>query len=98
MNVAWIITSDNGDHQCNGTVDRPSFLSIQVMPSLKMHEGETLLKELLTRWNNHKIMIRWLSRFFNYLDRWNCRNSYKWIAAGGGPALHARHIDFQVKL
>ena len=39
------------------------------MPSLKMHDGETLLKELLTRWNNHKIMIRWLSRFFNYLDR-----------------------------
>ena len=40
------------------------------MPSLKMHDGETLLKELLNRWNNHKIMIRWLSRFFNYLDRY----------------------------
>jgi hypothetical protein len=28
-----------------------------------------MLRELVMRWDNHKIMVRWLSRFFNYLDR-----------------------------
>lgn len=29
-----------------------------------------VLKELFKRWSNHKIMVRWLSRFFDYLDRY----------------------------
>ena len=41
-----------------------------MLPSLKEHHAEFLLKELYKRWGNHKIMVRWLSRFFNYLDRW----------------------------
>lgn len=41
----------------------------QVLPSLKEHRDERLLQELYRRWNNHKLMVRWLSRFFNYLDR-----------------------------
>jgi cullin 1 len=39
------------------------------MLSLREHRDEVLLKELLVRWGNHKLMVRWLSRFFNYLDR-----------------------------
>jgi cullin 1 len=42
---------------------------LQVLPSLHEHRDEVLLKELLKRWDNHKVMVRWLSRFFNYLDR-----------------------------
>jgi hypothetical protein len=42
---------------------------VQVLPALKEHHAEFLLKELYKRWGNHKIMVRWLSRFFNYLDR-----------------------------
>ena len=44
-----------------------------MLPSLRDHRDEFLLRELLKRWNNHKVMVRWLSRFFNYLDR--CRHS-----------------------
>ena len=40
-----------------------------MLPSLRDHRDEFLLRELLKRWNNHKVMVRWLSRFFNYLDR-----------------------------
>jgi cullin 1 len=36
---------------------------------LREHRDEVLLKELYQRWCNHKLMVRWLSRFFNYLDR-----------------------------
>lgn len=42
---------------------------VQVLVSLKEHRHEVLLKELWLRWQNHKLMVRWLSRFFNYLDR-----------------------------
>lgn len=41
----------------------------QVLPALKEHRDEFLLKELHRRWDNHKVMVRWLSRFFTYLDR-----------------------------
>ncbi|KAE9460567.1 hypothetical protein C3L33_07583, partial [Rhododendron williamsianum] len=41
-----------------------------VLPCLREKHGEFLLKELVRRWANHKIMVRWLSRFFHYLDRY----------------------------
>ena len=65
----------------HGLEARPAFLCslpcrscacvrcVQVLPALKEHHAEFLLKELYKRWGNHKIMVRWLSRFFNYLDR-----------------------------
>ncbi|OVA00206.1 Cullin [Macleaya cordata] len=42
----------------------------QVLPSLKEKHGEFMLRELVNRWGNHKVMVRWLSRFFNYLERY----------------------------
>jgi cullin 1 len=37
---------------------------------LREKHGEFLLRELVLRWKNHKVMVKWLSRFFNYLDRY----------------------------
>ncbi|KAG8362722.1 hypothetical protein BUALT_BualtUnG0047500 [Buddleja alternifolia] len=45
------------------------YISSKVLPSLRGKENEDLLEKLLRRWNNHKTMTRWLSRFFNYLSR-----------------------------
>lgn len=42
----------------------------QVLPSLREKHDEFMLRELVKRWANHKIMVRWLSRFFHYLDRY----------------------------
>ncbi|OVA01253.1 Cullin [Macleaya cordata] len=39
-----------------------------------------MLRELVRRWGNHKVMVRWLSRFFTYLDRY-------FIARRSLPAL-----------
>lgn len=47
-----------------------SYINDKVMLSLREHRDEVLLKELYRRWQNHKLMVRWLSRFFNYLDRY----------------------------
>ncbi|KAG2429454.1 hypothetical protein HYH02_014036 [Chlamydomonas schloesseri] len=46
------------------------YINDKVLPSLREHRDEVLLKELYQRWGNHKLMVRWLSRFFNYLDRY----------------------------
>jgi len=46
------------------------FLLFQVLPSLREKHDEFMLRELVKRWANHKIMVRWLSRFFHYLDRY----------------------------
>ncbi|KAK4264627.1 hypothetical protein QN277_025780 [Acacia crassicarpa] len=46
------------------------YLNSTVWPSLKDKEDhEFLLRELQMRWNNHKVMSRWLSHFFHYLER-----------------------------
>lgn len=47
----------------------PCLSSPQVLPSLDGLRHEQLLTALYRRWTNHKVMVRWLSRFFNYLDR-----------------------------
>ncbi|KAG2490035.1 hypothetical protein HYH03_011500 [Edaphochlamys debaryana] len=46
------------------------YINDKVLPALREHREEVLLKELYSRWGNHKLMVRWLSRFFNYLDRY----------------------------
>jgi hypothetical protein len=46
------------------------YIADKVLPALREHRDETLLRELHARWCNHKLMVRWLSRFFNYLDRY----------------------------
>ncbi|KAI3469405.1 hypothetical protein Pfo_026068 [Paulownia fortunei] len=46
------------------------YISSKVLPSLRGKQNENLLRELLRRWNNHKTITRWLSRFFNYLSRY----------------------------
>jgi cullin 1 len=46
------------------------FFLVQVLPSLREKHDEFMLRELVKRWANHKVMVRWLSRFFHYLDRY----------------------------
>lgn len=51
------------------------YLTSQVVPELQKiasEEGgssEALLERLHVKWTNHGIMVRWMQRFFQYLDR-----------------------------
>ncbi|KAI5680407.1 hypothetical protein M9H77_01634 [Catharanthus roseus] len=56
------------------------YITYTVLPSLREKHDEFMLKELVKRWANHKLMVRWLSRFFHYLDRY-------FIARRSLPAL-----------
>ena len=46
-----------------------NYLEAEVRPRLEPLNGEELLKELQLRWKNHQVMVRWMQRFFQYLDR-----------------------------
>ncbi|KAI4311629.1 hypothetical protein MLD38_036510 [Melastoma candidum] len=46
------------------------YITSSVLPSLREKHDEFMLRELVKRWGNHKVMVRWLSRFFYYLDRY----------------------------
>ncbi|MQL80010.1 hypothetical protein Taro_012440 [Colocasia esculenta] len=46
------------------------YISSTVLPSIREKHDEFMLRELVKRWANHKVMVRWLSRFFHYLDRY----------------------------
>ena len=41
-----------------------------VVKALRVKSGVPMLKELVHRWNNHKTMVRLMSRIFVYLDRY----------------------------
>ena len=47
-----------------------SNMKVMVLPSLREKHDEFMLRELVKRWSNHKVMVRWLSRFFHDLDRY----------------------------
>lgn len=38
-----------------------------MLPALKDKTDILLMKELLQRWSNHKIYVKWMDRFFTYL-------------------------------
>ncbi|GKU86773.1 hypothetical protein SLEP1_g1253 [Rubroshorea leprosula] len=57
------------------------YITSTVLPSLREKHDEFMLRELDKRWSNHKVMVRWLSRFFHYLDRY-------FIARRSLPALN----------
>ncbi|KAF6139115.1 hypothetical protein GIB67_009958 [Kingdonia uniflora] len=46
------------------------YINANVLPSLREKHDEFMLRELVKRWEDHKVMVRWLSRFFFYLDRY----------------------------
>lgn len=45
------------------------YLTRNVVPQLTDLTGAPLLQALDLRWRNHQVMVRWMQRFFQYLDR-----------------------------
>ncbi|XP_020890311.1 putative cullin-like protein 2 [Arabidopsis lyrata subsp. lyrata] len=46
------------------------YVTQTVLPSLREKHDEYMLRELVKRWDNHKVLVRWFIRFFNYIDRY----------------------------
>ena len=43
------------------------YVNRQVLPALRDLKDKALMVELLKRWQNHKIYVKWMDRFFTYL-------------------------------
>lgn len=52
------------------TVAIQEYVKREVIPALEKKTGFDLLAELLKRWQNHKIYVKWMEKFFTYLDRY----------------------------
>jgi len=46
------------------------YLGDHALPALQSRNGDFLLEELIKRWKHHKVMNKWMKRFFTYLDRY----------------------------
>ncbi|KAG2267493.1 hypothetical protein Bca52824_062048 [Brassica carinata] len=40
-----------------------------VLPCIQLKQDEYLLRELSRKWDHYKVFVKWLSHFFNYLER-----------------------------
>ncbi|KAJ8433660.1 hypothetical protein Cgig2_002331 [Carnegiea gigantea] len=46
------------------------YINSMVLPSLREKDDESLLRDLVTGWSKYKVFGRWISRLFNFLDRY----------------------------
>ncbi|XP_050150478.1 cullin-1-like [Malus sylvestris] len=63
------------------------YITSTVLPSLREKQDDILLQEFVKRWENNKIMVRWLARFFHYLDCY-------FIARRSLPPLHQVGMNY----
>ena len=45
------------------------YLQQNILPELQKLHNDDLLEALGRKWANHEVMVRWMQRFFQYLDR-----------------------------
>ncbi len=46
-----------------------------VVPKISTQTGDALLKEFVRQWNNYTILVHFMRKMFNYLDRYYLKNS-----------------------
>jgi len=74
-----------------------SYVTRMVLPALKEKRGIDLLRELLLRWQNHKIYVKWMDRFFSYLDRYYVKLQSVDPLGTKGYSIFQTHIFDQVR-
>ena len=74
------------NNYCDAVKD---YLSARILPRIKEKHDEVMLKELVRRWENHKLMIKFLSHVFKYLDRFYVKRlSLPELAEVGSQSFH----------
>lgn len=67
-----------------------AYLRSSCLPAIQRTTGEeSLLRELRRRWSNHKLMVKWVTRTFSYIDRYYVKRNEE-------PSLeHAGYMCFR---
>jgi len=65
------------------------YLTARILPRIREKHDEFMLRELVRRWENHKLMIRFLSHVFKYLDRFYVKRlSLPELSEVGSQSFH----------
>jgi len=65
------------------------YLTARILPRIRVKHDEFMLRELVRRWENHKLMIRFLSHVFKYLDRFYVKRlSLPELSEVGSQSFH----------
>ena len=46
-----------------------NYLNDNIIGQLRQTKGIELLQKLVSKWKDHEIMVKWMQRFFQYLDK-----------------------------
>ena len=79
----------------NQSIER--YLEKVVLPALRDCHDEFLLQQLVHRWKNHKVMNKWMQKFFMYLDRYYVRHHSLATLNDAGLDLFKRIVFDTVK-
>lgn len=74
-----------------------TYVQRMVLPALKEKRGIELLREILTRWQNHEIYVKWMDRFFSYLDRYYVKHQSVDSLKQKGYAIFQEQIFDEVR-
>mmetsp|Transcript_8828 Transcript_8828/g.6568 ORF Transcript_8828/g.6568 Transcript_8828/m.6568 type:complete len:107 (+) Transcript_8828:156-476(+) len=50
-------------------------ISQRIVPTLKKLRDDSLLKEFVRQWQNYTILVHFMRKMFNYLDRYYLKNT-----------------------
>lgn len=78
------------EHLYNNYVESvKDYLSARILPRIREKHEEYMLRELVRRWENHKLIIKFLSHVFKYLDRFYVKRlSLPELAEVGSQSFH----------
>lgn len=77
-----------------------AYLTAKVLPALRARAsqgGTILLNELQKRWANHQVMNKWMTKFFNYLDRFYVKHHSLQTLAQAGLRHFKQNIYEEIK-
>eukprot|EP00253_Pinus_taeda_P017124 PITA_17124 len=68
-----------------------------ILPDLRNKDGEVMLKQLVKRWENYKVIVHWLSKWFSYLDRYFVKMNHLTPLRDAGFMSFRQHVYHEIK-
>lgn len=73
------------------------YLQEKVVPTLKAKQGEVLLLDAVKKWRDHKLVVRWMCKVFNYLDRYYTKHNNRDSLNDVGLKCYQQYVYESIK-
>ncbi len=74
-----------------------SYITNNIIPKLKSNKGENLLKEFIKQWKNYTVLLHFMKKMFEYLDRYYLKNANMDSLAMQGLILYREKCFMVIK-